>query len=147
MGSLSDLRLPTSEVFFSEDQSITVRGLSVADLSEIIRDHATVLNSIYQENIVNAGEMPAADVLARALMTEAPEVVARIIAHANDEPESWEIVKNLPTITQINGLVEVAILTFHSEAEVKKLMETLIQGSTVLSSLLGIVGDRSLPET
>ena len=147
MGSLSDLRLPTSEVFFSDDQSITVRGLSVADLSEIIRDHATVLNSIYQENIVDAGEMPAADVLARALMTEAPEVVARIIAHANDEPDSWEIVKNLPTITQINGLVEVAILTFHSEAEVKKLMETLIQGSTVLSSLLGIVGDQSLPET
>lgn len=146
MGSLSDLRLPTSEVFFSEDQSITVRGLSVADLSEIIRDHATVLNSIYQENIVDAGEMPAADVLARALMTEAPEVVARIVAHANDEPDSWEIVKNLPTITQINALVEVAILTFHSEAEVKKLMETLIQGSTVLSSLLGIVGDRSLPE-
>lgn len=146
MGSLSDLRLPTAEVNVSDGQTITVRGLSVADISEIIREHAMVLNGLYQTHIVEKAEMPAADVLARALMTEAPEVVARIIAHANDEPESWEIVSKLPGITQINALVEVAVLTFHSEAEVKKLLETLIQGSTVLSSLLGIVGDRSLPK-
>ena len=147
MGSLADLKLPSTDVPVSDGQTLTVRGLSFTDISEIFRDHAMVLEGLYQKHIVDNDEMPPADQLARALMSEAPGVVAQIIAHANDEPESSEIVERLPALVQANALAEVAVLTFRSEAEVKELLEKLIQGSGVLSNLLGIVGDqKTLPE-
>lgn len=146
MGSLSGYQIPRTDVKVSGGQAITVRGLSVNDLVEILRDHSSVLDRLYQTHIVNSNDVPPAAHLARTLMTEAPTVVSKIIALANDEPECWEIVGQMPGLDQINCLVEVGLLTFHSEAEVKKLMETLIQGSGVLSSLLGVVGNRSLPE-
>ena len=146
MGSISALRLPRSEVQLDDEQTLTVRGLSVFDLSEIIREHAGVLDGLYKSHIIAGEEMPSTATMAQALMMEAPDVVARIIARANDEPESWEIVSTLPGIVQIDALVEIAALTFRSEAEVKKLLETLIQGSTILSRLFKTVGDRSLPK-
>lgn len=147
MGSLADLKLPTTEVPVSDGQTLTVRGLSLTDISEIFREHAIVLEGLYQKHIVAKDEMPPADQLAKALMTEAPLVVAQLIASANDEPESDEIVGKLPIMVQANALTEVAALTFRSEAEVKELLEKLIQGSGVLSSLLGIAGDQTtLPE-
>ncbi len=145
MGSLSDLRLPTKEVPVGDDQHLTVRGLSFSDLSDIWHDHAPVLEKLYTKHIVEREEMPPADQLAKSLIAEAPGVVARIIAHANDEPESVEIVEKLPGIVQISALVEIAGLTFHSEAEVKKLLETVTQGAMALSNLLGVVKDRDLP--
>lgn len=147
MGSIADLIIPTEEVLVSEDITITLRGLSFLDLSVIIQDHAKILDKLYHDHIVKRQEMPPTDQLAKALMTEAPDVVAHIIAHANDEPESWEKVQKIAGIVQINCLVSVARLTFHSEAEVKKLMETVIQGAEVLSNLLGVVRNPSLQKT
>jgi len=115
-------------------------------VSTIFQDHAAVLDKLYREHIIERREMPPADQLAKALMTEAPDVVAHIIARANDEPESFEKVAKLPGITQINALIAVAQLTFHSEDEVKKLLETVIQGAGVLSNLLGIAKGPSLPK-
>lgn len=138
MGSLADIAIPTEEVEVAKGVTITVRGLSFLDVSTIFRDHAAVLDKLYREHVIERHEMPPADQLAKALMTEAPDVVAHIIARANDEPELFEKVSKLPGITQVNALLAVARLTFHSEDEVKKLLETVIQGAGVLSNLLGI---------
>lgn len=146
MGSIADLVIHTEEVPVSEGVTITIRGLSFLDLSIVLQDHATVLDKLYREHVVERQEMPPTDQLAKALMTEAPDVVAHIIARANDEPESWEKVQKIPGIVQINCLVSLARLTFHSEAEVEKLMETVISGAGVLSNLLGVVKGPSLQE-
>lgn len=147
MGSLSDIIIPTEEVEVAKGVTITLRGLSFLDLSLLIQDHAVVLDKLYREHVVERHEMPPTDQLARALMTEAPDLVAQVIAHANDEPESYEKVQKLPGIVQINALIAVAALTFHSEDEVKKLLETVIQGAGVLSNLLGVAKGPSLPQT
>ena len=146
MGSLADIAIPTEEVEFAKGVTLTVRGLSFLDVSTIFKDHAAVLDKLYREHVIERREMPPADQLAKALMTEAPDVVAHIIARANDEPELFEKVSKLPGITQINALLAVARLTFHSEDEVKKLLETVIQGAGVLSNLLGIAKGPSLPQ-
>ena len=145
MSSLSDIRLPTAEIPVGGDQSLTVRGLSFSDLSDIWRDNADVLDKLYREHIVEREEMPPADELAKAVLAEAPRIVALIVAHANDEPEQSDVVSKLPGVTQIGALVEVARLTFHSEAEIKKLMETVTQGATTLNRLFGGIRDAALP--
>lgn len=146
MGSLSELTIPTTEVAVG-DKTLTIRGLSFTDMTEIFRDHAATLESLFQKHIVEKDEMPPADQLARALMSEAPAVVAQMIANANDEPDEADVVSKLPAVVQAKALAEMAALTFQSEAEVKELLEKLIQGTGVLSSLLGIVGDQTtLPE-
>ena len=146
MGSLNDIAIPTAEVIVSPGVTITVRGLAFYDVSTILKDHAGVLDKLYREHIVERHEVPPADQLARALMTEAPDVAAQIIASANDAPEAVDKVRKLPGITQVNALLEIARLTFHSEDEVKKLLETVIEGAGVLSNLLGIVRVPSLPQ-
>lgn len=147
MGSLSDIVIPTEEVDAGQGQTITVRGLSFLDVSTIFQDHAAVLDKLYREHVVERQEMPPADQLAKALMTESPEVVHHIIAHANDEPESTDQVAKLSGVVQMNCLFAVAALTFRSEDEVKKLMEAVISGAGVLSNLLGTVRVQSLQET
>lgn len=146
MGSLADIAIPTEEVEVAKGVTLTVRGLSFLDVSTIFKDHAAVLDKLYREHVIERREMPPADQLAKALMTEAPDVVAHIIARANDEPDEYAKVSKLPGITQVNALLAIAALTFHSEEEVKKLLETVIEGAGVLSNLLGIVRVPSLPE-
>lgn len=146
MGSLSDIVIPTEEVEVAKGVTLTLRGLSFLDMATIFQDHAATLDKLYREHVVERQEMPPTDQLAKALMTEAPEAVAHIIAHANDEPDEAGKVAKLPGIVQVNALLAVAALTFHSEDEVKKLLETVIQGAGVLSNLLGIVKGPSLPQ-
>lgn len=145
MGSLSDVTLPTEEVSVSKGQTITVRGLSLTDVALIYRRHAEALENLYQEHIVDSDELPPMDKLARVLFDTAPNAVAEIIAAANDEPEMAPEAARLPGLVQIRALITVMALTFESEEEVKNLMETLIQGSSTLSRLLSVAGNRSLP--
>jgi predicted membrane-bound dolichyl-phosphate-mannose-protein mannosyltransferase len=145
VGKLADLALPTEEINVGSGQTITVRGLSFLDVSTLFRDHAATLDKLYREHVVENREMPPADQVAKAILTESPDLVAHIIARANDEPESHPLVTRLPGITQINALLTIARLTFHSEDEMGKVLETVIEGAGVLSNLLGTVRTQGLP--
>lgn len=147
MGKLSTFKHITEEVEVGDGQSITVRGLSITDIGAILHEHATTLDALYQEHIVGDGvsETPEMDTLVRALMTEAPQAVAAIIAHANDEPEMVDVVLTMPGMDQIKLLLAVAKLTFKSEEEVGNVVETLIQAMRVATSTANrISGQASL---
>jgi hypothetical protein len=141
MGSLTDFVVPTSEVAVpGSDTSITVRGLSVEDVAGLIRVHGEELNRVYEINIQGQDDLPPAMEIAKALMVTAPLAVAEIIALANDSPKSFSIVRKLPAPVQIEALTQIAVLTFHSEAEVKKLVETVISGSSLMTRMLTTLG-------
>jgi len=152
MGKLSSYKPATSDIEMSNKQTITVRGLSVTDIGEIMGTHATLLNKLYQDHIVLADEAtpPAVDVLIRALMTEAPEAMASIIAHAADEPEETETVLKMPGLDQIKILMAVAQLTFHSEDELKKVVEGLIGAMQAITGTMNTLSgpvEEVLPST
>lgn len=137
MGKLSTFTPITKEVDVAGDQTITVRGLSITDIGRIIHAHADTLDSLYQEHIVGASEdTPEVDTLIKALMTEAPRAVAAIIAAANDEPDSIDVVLSMPGIDQVKLLIAVAELTFHSEEELKKIAESLIRGMSAVTNVV-----------
>ena len=148
MGKLSTFTHKTTEVEVGDGQTITVRGLSITDIGAILHEHATTLDALYQEHIVGAGgETPEMDTLVKALMTEAPTAVAAIIAHANDEPDSVDIVLTMPGMDQIKLLLEVAALTFKSEEEVGNVIATLIRAMRVATSTANMIsGSQALPE-
>jgi hypothetical protein len=141
MGSLADLRLPTAEVEVpGTGITLTLRGLSIADASELMRRHGEALNSVYAETIDGQDQLPSAQIIAQTLMKAAPSAVAEIIALANDAPEHADKVAKMPIPVQIEALSEIAILTFHSEAQVGKLVETVILGSGLLTRMVKGLG-------
>lgn len=141
MGSLSELQLPTDEVKVpGSETTISVRGLSLTDCSQLLKRHGEQLEIVYQSNIVGQDDIPPAADIAKSLMQSAPDAVAEIIALANDSPEEAKTVRKLPAPVQVEALSKIAVLTFHSEAEVKKLIETVIQGSGILTSLVNSLG-------
>lgn len=147
MGKLSTFKHATKEVEVGDGQTITVRGLSVSDIGAILHDHANTLDKLYREHIVQDGEQPPEiDVLVRALMTEAPQAVASIIAHANDEPEMAEVVLTMPGMDQIKLLIAVAKLTFHSEEELGKVVEALIGGMRAITKTVNKASAQDLLE-
>ena len=145
MGSLSELQLPSEEVQVPGTEStISVRGLSLSDCAELLKRHGESLEAVYQKNIASQGDIPPAVDIAKSLMQSAPEAVAELIALANDEPKMSETVRKLPIPVQVEALTRIAILTFHSEAEVKKLIETVIQGSGILTGLMNSLGSPTI---
>lgn len=147
MGKLSTFKHVTTEVEVGDGQTITVRGLSITDIGSILHEHANTLDALYQEHIVGDGtsETPEMDTLIRALMTEAPQAVAAIIAYANDEPEMADVVLTMPGMDQIKLLLEIARLTFKSEEEVGNVVATLIHAMRVATTTANkISGQASL---
>lgn len=141
MGSLSELQLPSIELPIpGAESTLTLRGLSITDAASLLKRHGETLEVVYQQNIVGQEDIPPAAQIAKALMQSAPLAVAEIIALANGSPDMVDAAQTLPAPVQVEALASIAVLTFHSEAEVKKLVETVILGSGVLTSLLGSLG-------
>lgn len=147
MGSLTDLPIPSAEVRVPgrDDLTVTVRGLSLADMTELFRRHGTALEHIYQSEVMGGDGIPAPATVAKALMLTAPLAVAEIIALANDNPKAVGVVSKMSATFQIEALAQIAMLTFESEAEVKKLAETVLQGSGVLTKLVRAMTAEAAP--
>lgn len=146
MGSLSDLRLPTAEVEVpGAGVSLTLRGLSLNDASILMRRHGESLGAVYADSFSEGGEAPSMQEMAKTLLQTAPLAVAEIIALANDADDlvsgvgstkARETAARLPGPVQLEALVQIAALTFHSEEGLGKFLETVISGSGMLTRLV-----------
>lgn len=146
---LRDVQIPTESVSVG-NTTITVRGVGVADLSLLLQDYGPKVAAAFA-HIQNAAEnTPEADVqqLAMGAFREFPDLAAGLIALAADDytPETVKIAGRLTLPTQVELLEKVFTLSFRSEGDVEKLVETLtrvannLSGSRILirGSLSGI---------
>jgi hypothetical protein len=71
-----------------------------------------------------------------------PEVAAAVIALASDDyaPETVAVAKQLPFNTQVELVEAIFHETFHSEADVKKLIASLTKMITAASGALTEIG-------
>ena len=138
MDSLSDLQLPTETVEVpGTGVKLVLRGLSVSDAAELIRKHGETLNHVYvSSGISGDGEVPPMQDMARALMQTAPLAVAEIIALSNGQPHMVAAAARLPFPVQVEALTKIAALTFYSEADLGKFLETVIMGSRTVTGLI-----------
>jgi hypothetical protein len=123
----------------------TVRGLSLPDLSHIMRMHGTALEAIYLENIVKADDKTDSFSMAsigNAVIQSAPEAVALAIALAADEPNLITLARKLPVAAQADAIEKILALTFYTEDALGNLIGTVLRGSESVQRVLS----RALPE-
>ena len=128
MASLADIYIPTSEVPIpGSDSALTVRGLALEDLYRAHEEYPDTIEGLFAWYTDRADSSAIADVV-RHVFAQAPEFSAFLIALSNNAPDDVALARKLPTMVQIQALVEITRLTFHSMAEVKKILEDLTGG-------------------
>jgi len=133
---LRDITIHSTTIKYRE-QDITVRGISGSDLMIAAQDYGPEMALIFGKVTDGTFEGDTK----KAIMTfvsDLPEVVAAAIALASDEydPEMVALAAKLPTPVQIELIEAIFHETFYSEAEVKKLIESLRRMITAVSGVL-----------
>lgn len=126
--SLANFQPETLTVTYKKSK-FEVRGLSIIDLSSILKTHMNDLEALFdmyeqEAQGLNFGNIALAKYATR-LIADAPGLVAHIIALACDEPDQVNQAQRLPMVTQIDALKKIGTLTFEEVGGVKKLIEEM----------------------
>jgi hypothetical protein len=138
--SLSDFVAEKAEVRF-KGGSFDVRGLSLSDLSLLLRSHVTEVETIFTTAMrVRTGTVEESEYskLAMNLLQDAPVFIATLIAQQADAPEAFSAAVLLPMPVQLDALEKIATLTFEEYGGVGKFvgsLESLIAGMRPSMSL------------
>lgn len=123
--ALSDFT-PEQTTMSIGNTSISVRGLSLVDVSSLMRTHLSDLESVielYEKSAQTEGlSSIALGKFAIALVKDAPGLVAHMIALAADEPSMAEKAARIKMLDQIKLIKAIGALTFEEVGGVKKLM-------------------------
>lgn len=133
------------EIVLSGNQSFHVRGLSLNDLSILIRTHFDDLDALF-DLFDNVEKMEAKDwqPLAASIVGNAPGFAANVIALAAGEGTASDA-ERLPFPTQVKALLEIGELTFTEVGGVGKAVELLaglLKKTNLTSSLRTASGKR-----
>ena len=133
---LRDITIHRTTVKY-RDQEIAVRGISGSDLMAAAQDYGPELALIFGK--VTNGEFEGNT--KQAIVTfvrDMPNVVGAAIALACDEydDDMVKLAQQLPAPVQIELAEAIFNETFYSEAEVKKLIESLRRMITAVSGVL-----------
>lgn len=126
--SLQDYEVPTRTVPLGQKgQSVKLTGLSLEGIAILIREHQPDLEGIY-EMFVQAEKLSDGDWLkmAASIASQAPGLVANIIAVSANEPESAPIVMKMPIPLQVDLLVAAGEMTFSEPGSVKKTLQMVM---------------------
>jgi len=118
---------------------MTVRGLSLPDVSVLVALHRDLISDLFQRAASDPAQaLTAAAVFGQRLLHESPELAADIIALAADVPgEKRPAVSRVPFPAQLEALEKIAELTFRTEQDLKKVIETVVRGARAISGSLG----------
>ena len=135
------------EIQLGGGQTMTVRGLALSDMTRLFQEHAPDLEALFikfakDEDAVKLVGDPkfaskgAATKFGKDLLTTAPDLAAKVIAHAGDEPGKWLVAKRLPFTVQMTALEAISELTFVEEDSLKKAGEVVIRAVAGITNLL-----------
>lgn len=126
---IADLAQLSRTVDISDDKQIRVRALNLKEMVELFIDSREVFLPLYAAGISGQG---TAEELAPFLLS-APEVVAKIIALATDEPSEAHLVQqHMPATVQLIALSEIWKA---SVPDPKKASELLSEVTVLLQKL------------
>lgn len=143
---LKDLRLPSADVSVADGGSFSVRGITLTDITVLLKQHSQALEVLFLEAQGGEGIEGVDQVrgLASGFLEKAPEAAAHIIALASgeDSPAVRAIAQALPFPVQVAALEQIAVLTFGQEGGAKKAAETVIR---VLQGVTKFIGEAREP--
>lgn len=132
---IADLAQLRRFVDISDEEQIEVRALNLREMVTLFIDSREVFIPLYAAGI--EGQVSAEHL--GPFLLSAPEVVAKIIAMATDEPESAPVVeKNMPATVQLIALSEIWKVSIPDQkkaslllSEVTKLLQKLQEKGVV----------------
>lgn len=137
---ITDLAQLGRLVDISEEQQIMVRALNLREMVTLFVDERDVFLPLYAAGVEGKA---SAENLAPFLLS-APQVVARIIAMASDEPEARDTIeKHMPATAQLVALAEIWKASVPDQ---KKASQLLSEVTNLLSKLSDERG-QGMPET
>lgn len=131
--------------------SFVVRGLSLNDITALVRDHYDMAAALFDKYVAAASSEAVdtaigikdgnhvRDAVLDALKA-APGLLSDTIAHAADEPDMAGNVARLPLGVQIEAVEAVIRLTLEAEGGLEKLIGTV---EKLAGSVAGLTVDRS----
>jgi hypothetical protein len=137
--SLADFTPERQTINYRNKPLMQVRGLSLDDVSVLLRQHLPELEKLYEvAGVANGGVFARAsqDAFMLKIITDLPDLAAKLISMAADEPAASKNAKLLPIPTQIVALQAIIRLTFED-----------IGGPKGFVALLENVMGRPLPTT
>lgn len=127
---------------FAEDNFIEVRGLGLADVSQLVDVHAQTAVEIFNKFTGRDSEAFTVDdmaTVAQQLLIKFPGVVAHTIALAADEPNQIDVISKLPVGAQVEALETIGQLTFEMQGGLGNFVETvtrLARGANGLAKMV-----------
>lgn len=122
--SLADFQ-PLTRTVKAGRLELTVRGLSLDDVSVLINDHLVDLDKLF-ELYERGAEQPLASArFILSLTQEAPALIATAIALAADEPDLVSKARKLSIPAQVELVKAILTLTFEEAGGLGKFVESL----------------------
>ena len=126
--------LPERHEVVLKGGSFFVTGLSLNDFATLLKNHLSEMDRVF--DLIGGGmdlQSGNMEAVASTLLSEAPGLVANIIAVAAGEPGSSTQAARLPFPVQLQTLVEIGRMTFEETGGVKKSL-------AILMELMGRIG-------
>ena len=119
--------IPESRQITLGKVAFEVRGLNLEDMAILIRAHLPDLEAVldlikHSEKI----EPQTVQDIIGSMVSQAPGLVANVIALASGEANAQQTAARLPALKQIDALTAVAELTFSEVGSVKKTFDLLM---------------------
>ena len=131
---LRNIVIARRRIDLGDNQAFEVRGISLFDIMSVLNEYGPQMALMFGKVMAQKAEKGGLDNAAvrKAISDvsgEFPDVLAAVIALASDDytPETIEIAKQLPMMSQIAAVEAIFALTFKSEGDVKKLIESLTE--------------------
>lgn len=116
------------ETFDFAGGSLSVRGLGVPEIAQIVSVNAEAAVELFNEIAQSAAENKELDIgaLIFSLLNRFNVAVAHTIALAVDAPEDIDVMSTLPIDVQVEALHRIARLSFAMDGGAKKFWETVL---------------------
>lgn len=125
MNQLETLIIPTETVEF-KGQLLEVRGLSLPDITFIIRQHRSTVSELYTQAI--EGKLTGGvEEIALTMLDDFVPLASLVIACAMDAPKHPDKAARLPLSTQAELLSTIFRLTVEGEGGLEKLLEIVVR--------------------
>ena len=131
---LRNIVIARQRIDLGDGQAFEVRGISLFDIMSVLNDYGPQMALLFGKVMAQKAEKNGLDnaSVRKAIADvsgEFPDVLAAAIALASDDytPETVQIAKQLPMMHQISAIEAIFALTFKSEGDVKKLIESLTE--------------------
>lgn len=139
---LRDIIIKRTTITLADGQSFDVRGLAAMDIMALVHTHGKALSLAFGKIMAQSKGQPVDEELVRKLLasvgSDSPEIIAAVIALASDayDERGIQLAAQLPFLTQVETGTAIFHLSFTSEIEVKKLVESISGAITTISASL-----------